>query len=73
MSTAGVQNIATGITYGSGGIAAFGGLTANEIAAVGGLVVATMGWLVNGYFRYKTSVHEKQLVEAARAKVNDNV
>lgn len=37
----------------SGGTIFFG-LTANEVAALGGLCVAVLGLLVNIYFRYKT-------------------
>lgn len=73
MATTVIQDIATGITYGSGGVAVAGGFTANEIAAFGGLAVAFVGLMVNWYYRHKSSVYEKQLVEAARAKVTDNV
>jgi hypothetical protein len=40
-------------TYGGGSVAFIGGLTANEVAAVGGLVIGCIGLLVNWYYKHK--------------------
>ena len=39
--------VAAGAQYGGGSIAFLGGMTANEIAAFGGLAVAVIGFIVN--------------------------
>lgn len=59
-----VSALASKITYGGGSIAVFGGFTANEIAAFGGLIIAAIGLAVQIYFklkdeRRKTAQHDK--------------
>ena len=44
-----VQTTASRITTGGGSIAVFGGLTANEVAAFGGLAVAVLGLIYQVY------------------------
>ena len=54
MSAAGiVAGAAHKFTLGGGGIAVLGGLTANEAAALGGLLVAGAGLLVQVYYKRK--------------------
>jgi len=52
-------NAAAKITYTGGGLAALGGLTANEIAAYGGLFLAFIGVLVQIIFSIKRNNREK--------------
>ena len=40
-------------TIGGGIMALFGGITATELAAVGGLVLAVLGFAVNLYFQWR--------------------
>lgn len=61
-----IAAVAQKVAYGGGGVAAFGGLTANEIAAFGGLFIAFLGLLVQVYFkvldnRRKTELHKLML------------
>lgn len=46
-----IAAVAQKVVYGGGGVAFFGGLTANEIAAFGGLFIAFLGLLVQVYFK----------------------
>lgn len=58
----------------AGGVAAiFGGLTANDIAAFGGLLVAVIGVIVQIYFnrkrdRRETELHKARLRELDRGQ-----
>jgi ABC-type proline/glycine betaine transport system permease subunit len=61
-----IAAVAQKVTYGGGGVAFFGGLTANEIAAFGGLFIAFLGLLVQVYFkvldnRRKAELHKLML------------
>lgn len=47
MNTAPAEAVATKITYAGSATAFFGGMTANEFAAIGGLVVAVIALVVN--------------------------
>jgi len=49
-----VSKIASNVTLAASGGTIWFGLTANELAALGGLVIALLGLIVNTYFRYKT-------------------
>lgn len=40
-------------TYGGSSVAIFGGLNANELAAVGGLLIGIVGLLINIYFKWR--------------------
>lgn len=44
---------ATTAQYGGSGAAVYFGLTANEIAAFGGLLVAVIGLLINWYYKHQ--------------------
>ncbi|WP_182334721.1 holin [Stenotrophomonas acidaminiphila] len=60
-----IAAVAQKVAYG-GGVAFFGGLTANEIAAFGGLFIAFLGLLVQVYFkvldnRRKSELHKLML------------
>lgn len=44
---------ATASAYASSGVAFVGGLSANEIAAYGGLVLGLLTFVVNSYFRWR--------------------
>ncbi len=48
-----VAPMATGATYGGSATAVIGGLTANEFAAFGGLLIAFIGLIVNIWFKHK--------------------
>jgi hypothetical protein len=54
---------ASAATYGGSGAAVYFGMTANEIAAFGGLFIATMGLLVNIWFKH-------QHLKLAKAKID---
>ena len=45
--------IASAATYGGSGAAVIFGLTANEFAAISGVVIALCGLLVNIYFKHQ--------------------
>ena len=45
------EKVATTATYTGSGGAVFFGLTANEFAALGGLAIAVVGFLVNVWFK----------------------
>lgn len=53
------------VTYGGGSVAFFGGLTANEIAAFGGILIAFLGLLVQLY--YKRKADRRAIVADRRA------
>lgn len=42
-------------TYGGAGAAFVGGMTANEVAAYGGLLIAAIGAIVSWYYKRKDS------------------
>lgn len=48
-----MEKAATAATYGGAGSAVFFGLSANEFAAVGGVVIALIGLLVNVWFKHQ--------------------
>jgi len=41
------------VTYSSGGVAVWGGITTTDIAAIVGAAVAVLSFLVNLWFRHK--------------------
>lgn len=53
MHSADVANVAKNVTLSAGGVAVYGGWTANEVAAVGGLLVALVGLCVQIYYKRK--------------------
>lgn len=55
-----VAAIANKVTYAGGTTAFFGGLTANELAAIGGLIVAVLGLAVQWYYKRKADRREAE-------------
>lgn len=56
-----VAAIANKVTYGGAVSAVYGGLSANEIAAYGGLIVAVVGLLIQLVFRIRADGREAEL------------
>lgn len=48
-----VVKTATAAQYGGSGAAVYFGLTANEIAAFGGLIIAIIGLIVNIWYKHQ--------------------
>lgn len=48
-----MEKHASATTYVGSGTALFGGLSANEVAAYGGLIIGVIGLLVNWYYKAK--------------------
>ncbi len=48
-----VTKAATAAQYGGSASAVYFGLTANEIAAFGGLIIATIGLIVNIWYKHQ--------------------
>jgi hypothetical protein len=59
-----VTKAATAATYAGSGGAVYFGMTANEIAAFGGLVIAVVGLIVNVWYKH-------QHLAIARKKLRD--
>lgn len=49
--------------YGGGSTAVVGGLTANEWLAIGGVVVAVLGFLTNLYFQHRRDLREERVAQ----------
>ena len=47
------ENIANQAQYAGSGAAVFFGLTANEVAALGGLLIAFLGLVINVYYKHQ--------------------
>jgi hypothetical protein len=62
-----VATVAQKVVYGSAGLSVFGGLTANEIAAFGGLLFAAIGLLVNLYYKRKDDKRKDELHSLRKA------
>jgi hypothetical protein len=62
-----IHKAASAATYGGGSVAFIGGLTANEFAAVGGLLIGLAGFCVNWYYRHKHFLLEQKKLEAKDA------
>ena len=62
------EKAATAATYGGSASAVFFGLNAAEFAAVGGVVIAFAGFIVNVWFRHQ---HLKLAREQALTKKSD--
>lgn len=61
-----VTKAATTAQYGGSGAAVYFGLTANEIAAFGGLIIAMIGLLVNIWYK-----HQHLKIAKEKAKPQD--
>jgi hypothetical protein len=69
------ESIAAGaqkVVYGGGSAAFIGGLTANEIAAFGGLLVAIVGVIVQIYYNRKRDRREQELHAARLDRLEDD-
>lgn len=44
-------------------LAGIGGITANEVAAFGGLAIAALSFALNWFYRHKTYQHQKSMAE----------
>ena len=60
-----IAKVATTAQYGGSGAAVYFGLTANEIAAFGGLIIAIIGLAVNIWYKHQ---HLKIAKEKAQAE-----
>lgn len=60
-----VAAVAQKVSVGGGGFALFGGLSANELVAFGGLLVAVIGLAVQWYYKAKSD-RRAELLHAAR-------
>jgi hypothetical protein len=58
-----IHKAASAATYVGGGTAFIGGLTANEFAAISGVVIAVAGFVVNWIYKHKHYKLEKQKLE----------
>lgn len=58
---------ATVAVYGGSAGAIFGGLSANDVAAIGGIVIGIAGLLISWYYKYK---HYQLAVRKAEAAVD---
>lgn len=47
-----VADIGSKVTYAGGGSAFLFGMTANEVAAIGGLIIAAIGLVINVFFKW---------------------
>lgn len=70
MHSAEVANIAKNVTLSAGGVAVYGGWTANEVAAVGGLLVAFAGLCVQFYYKRKADKRAHALYEKRMAAID---
>lgn len=60
-----MEKHASAVTYAGSGAAMFGGLSANEIAAYGGLIIGVVGLFVNWYYKAK---EDRRAERAARER-----
>ncbi|MRR49374.1 MAG: hypothetical protein EG825_00425 [Rhodocyclaceae bacterium] len=56
-------------TYGGSGTALIAGLTANDVAAIGGLAIALVALLVNVWFKHQHLKLARDAVESGRANI----
>lgn len=62
---------ASAATYGGSGAAVYFGMTANEIAAFGGLFIAFTGLLINIWFKHQHLKLAKAKIEAQAPEAHD--
>lgn len=53
-----IASVSSRASLGGGGVAFIGGLSANEIAAFGGLAVAIIGLFLNWFYRHRADIRE---------------
>jgi len=56
-----IAAVANKVTYTGGTVALWGGWSANEIAAIGGLIIAALGLVVQLYYKRKDERRKKEL------------
>jgi len=61
---AAIASVSSKATVISGVVAGWGGLTANEVAAFGGLFLAFIGLLVNWYYRQREDMRQSAEYQA---------
>lgn len=59
-----MERHASAVTYGGSIASIFGGLTANEVAAYGGLLIGVVGLLVNWWYKAKEDRRAEQAWKA---------
>jgi fermentation-respiration switch protein FrsA (DUF1100 family) len=64
--------VAQKFTVGGGSVAMFGGLTANEIAAFGGLLVAVVGLCVQFYYKRRQDKRDHALHLARMERLGED-
>lgn len=69
---AAVAAVAHKVTTAGGGVALWGGLTANDIAAFGGLLIAAIGLAVQIYFKRKADRRDAELQTARLAAIREH-
>lgn len=57
---AAIAAVANKATYTGGGLALYGGWTANELAAIGGLICAVIGLVIQWVFKRRTDRREAE-------------
>ena len=58
-----VDRTLSAASAGGASLAGIGGLTANEVAAFGGLAIAAASFILNWFYRHKTYQHQKSIAE----------
>jgi hypothetical protein len=58
-----MEKHASATTYVGSGAAVLGGLSANEIAAYGGLLIGVLGLLINWYYKAKEDRRAERALE----------
>jgi ABC-type proline/glycine betaine transport system permease subunit len=61
-----VAAVANKVSYAGAGAAVYGGLSANEVAAIGGLVVAMFSVLIQWFYKARA---DRRAVELHRARL----
>lgn len=67
-----IAAVANKVTYGGGGVAFLGGLAASDIAAIAGVVIATVGLVIQWYYKRKDDRRREVLLKARLADLEDD-
>lgn len=67
-----IATVASKVTYSGGATAVIGGLTANEIAAFVGAIVAVLGLIVQIIFKLRSDRREAELHRARLAELTED-
>ncbi len=57
-----ITSVSGKVAYGGAGSAILFGLTANDLAAIGGLVLGTIGLIVNIWFKYESLKVQRETI-----------